>query len=162
MKNKAFKFTDSMNVGSLDAQHIRVGVVVATFNGDISNGLLDGCLQQLKHSNVNDENVYIYTVDGCVELPVIAQRLADKKVVDVVICLGAVIKGDTPHFDYVCKAVTEGVTRVSLDYKLPVIFGVLTTLTYDQALKRASNDENNKGAEVTRTAIKTLNLLNSI
>ena len=89
------------------------------------------------------ENVYIYTVDGCVELPVIAQRLADKKVVDVVICLGAVIKGDTPHFDYVCKAVTEGVTRVSLDYKLPVIFGVLTTLTYDQALERASNDDNN-------------------
>ncbi len=107
MKNKAFKFTDTMNVGSLDAQQIRVGVVVATFNGDISNGLLDGCLKQLKSSKVKDENVFIYTVDGCVELPIIAQRLADKKIVDVVICLGAVIKGDTPHFDYVCKAVTE-------------------------------------------------------
>ena len=162
MKNKAFKFTDTMNVGSLDAQQIRVGVVVATFNGDISNGLLDGCLKQLKSSKVKDENVFIYTVDGCVELPIIAQRLADKKIVDVVICLGAVIKGDTPHFDYVCKAVTEGVLRVSLDSKLPVIFGVLTTLTYDQALERASNDDNNKGSEVTKTAIKTANLLHSI
>ena len=162
MKNKAFKFTDSMKVGSLDAQQIRVGVVVATFNGDISNGLLDGCLNQLKRSNVKDQNVFIYTVDGCVELPVIAQRLADKKVVDVVICLGAVIKGGTPHFDYVCKAVTEGVLRVSLDSKLPVIFGVLTTLTHDQALERASNDDNNKGVEVTKTAIKTVNLLHSI
>ena len=162
MKNKAFKFTDSMKVGSLEAQKIRVGVVVATFNGDISNGLLDGCLKQLKSSKVNDENVFIYTVDGCVELPIIAQRLANKKIVDVVICLGAVIKGDTPHFDYVCKAVTEGVLRVSLDSKLPVIFGVLTTLTYDQALERASNDDNNKGAEVTKTAIKTVNLLDSI
>ena len=116
----------------------------------------------MRFANVKNDNIFIYTVDGCVEIPIIAQKLAEKKIVDVIICLGSVIKGDTPHFDYVCKAVTDGVLRVSLDAKLPVIFGILTTLNYNQALERASNDDNNKGAEVTQTALKTINLLNSI
>ena len=162
MKNKPFKFTEDMNVGSVSAEKIRVGIVIATFNGDISNGLLEGCKKQLRFANVKNDNIFIYTVDGCVEIPIIAQKLAEKKIVDVIICLGSVIKGDTPHFDYVCKAVTDGVLRVSLDAKLPVIFGILTTLNYNQALERASNDDNNKGAEVTQTALKTINLLNSI
>ena len=162
MKHKPFKFLKNMNIGGLESRNYRVGIVVATFNGDISNGLLEGTLKGLAASNVKKENIAIYTVDGCVEIPIVAQRLADKKIVDVIICLGSVIKGDTPHFEYVCQSVTQGISTVSLTAKIPVIFGVLTTLNYDQALKRASDDDNNKGYEAAQTALKTINLLDQI
>ena len=96
MKHKPFKFAKNMNIGGLESRNYRVGIVVATFNGDISNGLLEGTLKGLAASNVKKENIAIYTVDGCVEIPIVAQRLADKKIVDVIICLGSVIKA-IPH-----------------------------------------------------------------
>jgi 6,7-dimethyl-8-ribityllumazine synthase len=162
MKHKDFVFSSDIIQGRTSGEQLRVGIVVATFNGDISNGLLKGCKKGLKFCSVQTENIYIYSVDGCVEIPIIAQRLAKKKLVDVIICLGSVIKGDTPHFDYVCQAVTDGITSVSLDNQLPVIFGVLTTLNYDQAVFRSSDNDNNKGFDCALTAVKTTTLLQLI
>lgn len=127
------------NKGSLevfDASSYRVGVVVSEFNADITKRLLQNCLAGLKKYGVEDKNIKIVRVAGAVEIPLILQALAQRKKYDCLVALGAVIRGDTPHFEYVCKIVAEGVLRVSLDHSVPVGFGVLTCNTKKQALAR--------------------------
>ncbi|RAP31845.1 6,7-dimethyl-8-ribityllumazine synthase [Candidatus Marinamargulisbacteria bacterium SCGC AG-414-C22] len=148
--------------GSMKGSALKIAIVIATYNGVISEGLLHGAKKALKECNVADSSIVIAAVDGVVEIPVIAQRFLDKGTVDAVVALGSVIQGDTAHFDYVCQFVTQGLCDLTVKYAKPIAFGVLTTHTYDQALERAQDDDFNKGYEAALTAVKTVTLKNSI
>lgn len=141
--------------GSLDGKGRRVAVVVAKFNRPITELLLEGCLNALERHDVEDAD--IYWVPGAFELSYVAHKIA--KDYDAVICLGVVIRGETPHFDYVCQEAASGIRQVAVTHEKPVIFGVLTTHTLEQALERASVKKGNKGGE---SACAALELLNSI
>lgn len=150
---------DNKYVGKLVGTDMRVGIVVSRFNELITNKLLEGAVNTLRQFDVAEENIYIVEVPGAFEIPLVAQRLAEKDEIDAVITLGAVIRGETPHFDYVSGEVASGVTRVSLDSKKPIIFGVLTTDTIEQALARTGVKLGNKGSEAATTAIEMVNVL---
>jgi 6,7-dimethyl-8-ribityllumazine synthase len=132
-------------------------IVVAEWNEEITESLYDGALTSLKAHGVRQENIIRKNVPGSFELSLGALWMAEKKDVDAVICLGCVIKGDTPHFDYICQAVSYGITQAGLKSRKPVIFGVITTLDQQQALDRAGGKFGNKGEEAALTAIKMLN-----
>ena len=139
----------------------KYGIVVARFNHFITDRLVEGCLDTLKRHGVADEEIEIIRVPGAFEIPLAAQKAA-KKDYDAVICLGAVIRGDTPHFDYVCSEVSKGVAHVGLASEKPIIFGVITTDTIDQAIQRAGVKSGNKGAEAAVSAIEMANLMEMI
>ena len=145
--------------GNLVAQGIKVGIVVGRFNEFIVSKLLGGALDGLKRHGVEDENIEIAWVPGAFEIPLVAKKMANSKKYDVVICLGAVIRGSTPHFDYVCAEVSKGIANVSLNSELPVIFGVLTTDSIEQAVERAGTKAGNKGYDAAVAAIEMANLL---
>lgn len=145
--------------GNLVAQGIKVGIVVGRFNEFIVSKLLGGALDGLKRHGVEDENVEIAWVPGAFEIPLVAKKMANSKKYDAVICLGAVIRGSTPHFDYVCAEVSKGIANVSLNSELPVIFGVLTTDSIEQAIERAGTKAGNKGYDAAVSAIEMANLL---
>lgn len=149
-------------VGKLVGTKIKVGIVVSRFNELITNKLLEGALNTLQQYDVVEDNITIVEVPGAYEIPLIAQKLAEKEDIDAVITLGAVIRGETPHFDFVSSEVASGVTRVSLDSKKPVIFGVLTTDTIEQALARTGVKLGNKGSEAATAAIEMVNVLNEL
>jgi 6,7-dimethyl-8-ribityllumazine synthase len=132
-------------------------IVVAEWNETITESLYDGALTSLRSHGVKSENIIRKNVPGSFELSLGALWMAEKKNVDAVICLGCVIKGDTPHFDYICQAVSYGITQAGLKTRKPVIFGVITTLDQQQALDRAGGKFGNKGEEAALTAIKMLN-----
>ncbi len=132
-------------------------IVVAEWNETITESLYDGALTSLRSHGVKPENIIRKNVPGRFELSLGALWMAEKKNVDAVICLGCVIKGDTPHFDYICQAVSYGITQAGLKTRKPVIFGVITTLDQQQALDRAGGKFGNKGEEAALTAIKMLN-----
>lgn len=132
-------------------------IVVAEWNEEITESLYDGALTSLKSHGVKPENIIRKNVPGSFELSLGALWMAEKKTVDAVICLGCVIKGDTPHFEYICQAVSYGITQAGLKTRKPVIFGVITTLNQQQALDRAGGKFGNKGEEAALTAIKMLN-----
>lgn len=136
----------------------KYAVVVARFNHFITDRLVEGCLDTLKRHGVKDEEIEIIRVPGAFEIPLAAQK-ASKKDYDAIITLGAVIRGDTPHFDYVCAEVSKGVANVSLNTEKPVIFGVITTDTIDQAIQRAGVKSGNKGADAALSAIEMANLM---
>ena len=144
--------------GPIDAQGLRFGIVVSRFNDFITQRLLDGALQGIEAHGGNTDDVTVVWVPGAFEIPVAAQALAQRDHVDAVLALGAIIRGETPHFDYVASSVTEGVTRVALDASIPVGFGVLTTDTVEQALERVG-PSGNKGTEAAVAAIETVNAL---
>lgn len=148
--------------GNLVAQGLKFGIVVGRFNEFIGGKLLSGALDGLKRHGVNEADVEIAWVPGAFEIPLIAKKMAKSKKYDAVICLGAVIKGSTPHFDYVCAEVSKGVASVSLDTELPVIFGVLTTDNIEQAIERAGTKAGNKGYDAAVTAIEMANLLKEV
>ncbi|GIM28574.1 6,7-dimethyl-8-ribityllumazine synthase [Clostridium polyendosporum] len=148
--------------GNLVAQGLKFGIVVGRFNEFIGGKLLSGALDGLKRHGVNEADVEVAWVPGAFEIPLIAKRMAKSKKYDAVICLGAVIKGSTPHFDYVCAEVSKGVASVSLDTELPVIFGVLTTDNIEQAIERAGTKAGNKGYDAAVTAIEMANLLKEV
>ncbi len=133
----------------LNAPNLKVGIVVARFNNDITNGLLDSALSALKKFKVKDQNIKILEVAGCVEIPFALQILAKTKKYDCLVALGCVIRGETPHFDYVCKMVQEGTLRVSLDFQIPIGFGVITVNNLKQA-----NARHHLGAEATSAAVE--------
>ena len=137
----------------------KYAIVVARFNHFITDRLVEGCLDTLKRHETKDENIDIIRVPGAFEIPLAAKKLAKKEEYDAVICLGAVIRGDTPHFDYVCAEVSKGVANVSLESEKPVIFGVITTDTIDQALQRSGVKAGNKGSEAALAAIEMVNLM---
>ena len=140
----------------------KYAIVVARFNHFITDRLVEGCLDTLKRHEVKDEEISIIRVPGAFEIPLAAKKLAKKDDVDAVICLGAVIRGDTPHFDYVCAEVSKGVAQVGLASEKPVIFGVVTTDNIDQAVQRAGVKSGNKGAEAAMSAIEMANLMDLI
>lgn len=146
----------SANLVSKDKKY---AIVVARFNHFITDRLVEGCLDALKRHEVKDEEISIVRVPGAFEIPLVAKKLAKNDDIDAVICLGAVIRGDTPHFDYVCAEVSKGVAQVGLESEKPIIFGVVTTDNIDQAVQRAGVKSGNKGAEAAISAIEMANLV---
>lgn len=145
--------------GKLTGEGIKVGIVNGRFNEFISGKLLDGALDGLKRHGVNEENIEVAWVPGSFEIPLTAKKMADSDKYDGIICLGAVIRGETPHFNYVSSEVSKGVAKVGLDAEIPVIFGVLTTDTIEQAISRAGTKSGNKGYEAAESLIEMVNLL---
>jgi 6,7-dimethyl-8-ribityllumazine synthase len=137
-----------------DATGLRFGIVVADWNSEITGALLSGCITTLKKHGMIDEDIVVKHVPGTFELTLGGQWLAEYDDLDGVICLGCVIQGETPHFNYICQGVTQGITQLNLDYNIPFIFGVLTTLNQQQAADRAGGKHGNKGDEAAVTAIR--------
>lgn len=148
--------------GNFNAQGLRFAIVTARFNEFIGSKLLSGAKDALLRHGAADEDISTVWVPGAFEIPLAAQKLAASDKYDAVICLGAVIRGSTPHFDYVCAEVTKGVAQVGLRYNLPVIFGVLTTESIEQAIERAGTKAGNKGFDAAVSAIEMANLLKEI
>ncbi len=148
--------------GKLIAKDQKFGVIVGRFNEFIGGKLLSGALDGLKRHGVDEANIEIAWVPGAFEIPLVAKKMASSKKYDGVICLGAVIRGATPHFDYVSSEVTKGIASVSLDTEIPVVFGVLTTDNIEQAIERAGTKAGNKGYEAAVTAIEMANLLTDL
>ena len=151
-----------MNIieGKLIADGIKVGIVVGRFNEFIVSKLLGGAIDGLKRHGVLEDNIDVAWVPGAFEIPLVAKKMAKGEKYDAVICLGAVIKGSTPHFDYVCANASKGIASVSLETEKPVIFGILTTDSIEQAIERAGTKAGNKGYDAAVTAIEMVNLLN--
>ena len=137
-------------------------IILARFNDFIGAKLLSGAIDELKRHGVKEENIDIIRVPGAFEIPVIAQKVASSKKYNAVITLGAVIKGATPHFEYVSNEVAKGIAQVSLNTGIPVTFGVLTTDNIEQAIERAGTKAGNKGSDAARTAIEMSNLLKMV
>ena len=148
--------------GKLIAQGKKFALIAARFNDFITDRLVGGAVDALKRSGVNDDDIEIIKVPGAFEIPLIAKKLAKKEKYDAIICLGAVIRGATPHFDYVSSEVSKGVALVGLEYETPVIFGVLTTDTIEQAIERAGTKSGNKGWDAAITAIEMASLMGEV
>lgn len=148
--------------GKLTAKNMKVAIVVARFNEFITSKLLGGALDCLTRHEAEDKNITVAWVPGAFEIPLAAQSLAATKKYDAVICLGAVIRGATPHFDYVCAEASKGVAQVALQHQLPVAFGILTTDTIQQAVERAGTKSGNKGTDAAMSAIEMVNLLRQV
>ncbi|MFP7296522.1 6,7-dimethyl-8-ribityllumazine synthase [Neobacillus niacini] len=148
--------------GNLVGSGLKIGMVVGRFNEFITSKLLSGAQDALKRHGVSDEDVDIAWVPGAFEIPLIAQKMANSKKYDAVITLGTVIRGSTPHFDYVCNEVAKGVSKINLDSGIPVIFGVLTTDSIEQAIERAGTKAGNKGWDVATGAIEMANLIRNM
>ena len=148
--------------GKFDGKNVKIGIVAGRFNEFITSKLVGGALDVLKRNDVSEENIDIAWVPGAFEIPLIAKKLANTQKYDAIITLGAVIKGSTPHFDYVCAEVSKGVAQISLQSELPVIFGVLTTNNIEEAIERAGTKAGNKGADAAFSAIEMINLIKEI
>ena len=148
--------------GTLVSENIRVGVVCARFNDFIVSRLLAGCEDTLLRHGVREEDIAVAWVPGAFEIPLIASKMAKSGKYDAVIALGAVIRGSTSHYDYVCSEVSKGVAQVALNSDIPVMFGVLTTDTIEQAVERAGTKAGNKGSECAQGAIEMVNLIREL
>jgi 6,7-dimethyl-8-ribityllumazine synthase len=148
--------------GKLVGEEINVGIVIGRFNEFISSKLLDGAIDGLKRHGVSKEDVNIAWVPGSFEIPITAKKMVDSGKYDGVICLGAVIRGETPHFEYVSSEVAKGVAQVGLEAEKPVIFGVLTTDTIEQAIERAGTKAGNKGFDAAASLIEMVNLFEKL
>ena len=148
--------------GKVVAQGIRVGIVAARFNEFITSKLVGGALDGLKRHDVKEEDIDVAWVPGAFEIPLIASKMAKSKKYDAVICVGAVIRGSTSHYDYVCSEVSKGIANVSLNSDIPVMFGVLTTDNIEQAIERAGSKAGNKGFECATGAIEMVNLIRAL
>ena len=148
--------------GQLIAKGKRFGIVVSRFNDFITEKLLGGALDALMRTGAKENDIQIIKVPGAFEIPLAAKKAARTGRYDAVICLGAVIRGATPHFDYVCAEVSKGVAQVGLDCDLPVIFGVLTTDTVEQAIDRAGTKSGNKGWHAAMAAVEMANLMGTV
>jgi len=145
-----------------DGSLMKFGIVVSEWNEEITTRLLEGALNTLKSNGVKEENINVKTVPGSFELPYGARIVAEQHSPHAVICIGCVIRGETSHFDYICKGVTYGITELNLDYDIPFIFGVLTTENKKQAVDRAGGKHGNKGDEAAVTALKMAALRNTL
>lgn len=148
--------------GKLDATGLRFGIIVGRFNSFIAERLLEGALDAIRRHGAADGDVDVLRVPGAFEIPLAARKMAARGRYDAIICLGAVIRGSTPHFDYVAGEVTKGIAHVSLESGVPVIFGVLTTDTIEQAVERAGTKAGNKGFDAAVTAIETANVFKEL
>jgi 6,7-dimethyl-8-ribityllumazine synthase len=148
--------------GVLLGKGLKFGLVISRFNEFITKKLLEGAQDALLRHGVNQEDIEIAWVPGSFEIPLVAKKLAQTKRYDAVICLGAVVRGGTPHFEYIAAEVTKGIAKVSLDTDLPVIYGVITADTLEQAIERAGTKMGNKGFDAAVDAIEMANLVKSI
>ena len=148
--------------GNVVAKGIPVGIVAARFNEFITSKLVGGALDGLKRHDVKEEDIDVAWVPGAFEIPLIASKMAKSKKYDAVICVGAVIRGSTSHYDYVCSEVSKGIANVSLNSDIPVMFGVLTTDNIEQAIERAGSKAGNKGYECATGAIEMVNLIRAL
>ena len=139
-----------------------VAIVVSQFNEDITSLLLEGTLHRLKERGMSEQQIFIAKVPGAIEIPLVAKLLAKSKKYQAIICLGAVIRGETDHFDYVCQQVSEGCREVMMNFEMPVIFGVLTTKNLKQAKDRVGGKEGHKGKEAADAAIEMIELMKVI
>ncbi len=151
-----------MNEGKLIATGLKFGIVIGRFNELISNKLLSGALDALVRHGAAESDIEVSWVPGAFEIPLVVQKMAGFKKFDALICLGAVIRGATPHFDYVAAEMSKGIAKVSLDTGLPIAFGVLTTDNLEQAIERAGVKSGNKGYDAAVTAIEMANLLKTM
>jgi 6,7-dimethyl-8-ribityllumazine synthase len=148
--------------GNLIGKKQKHAIIVGRFNEFIGGKLLGGAIDALKRHGVEEDSIEIAWVPGAFEIPFVANKMAKSKKYDSVICLGAVIRGSTPHFDYVASEVSKGIAHISLDTGVPIIFGVLTTDTIEQAIERAGTKAGNKGYDAAVTAIEMVNLTNQL
>jgi 6,7-dimethyl-8-ribityllumazine synthase len=148
--------------GSLVGKGLKFGIVVSRFNEFITNKLLSGAQDALKRHDVADEDIDIAWVPGAFEIPVVAQKMAQSNTYDAVICLGAVVRGSTPHFEYVASEVSKGIAKVGLKTGLPVTYGVVTADTLEQAIERAGTKAGNRGFDAAVDAIEMVNLMKNI
>lgn len=145
--------------GSYEGRGRKIAIVVSLFNELISKQLLQGCLETLIKCGVTEKDIGIFWVPGAFEMPVVVKKISLSKNYEAVICLGAIIRGDTPHFEYIASQVSRGLSQISLDTGLPVIFGLVTADTQEQALERAGIKEGNRGREAGLSCLETVNLL---
>jgi 6,7-dimethyl-8-ribityllumazine synthase len=148
--------------GKLVSQDIKIGIVAARFNEFITSKLLGGAVDALIRHEVKEDNIEVAWVPGAFEIPLIASKMANSKKYDAILCLGAVIRGSTTHYDYVCSEVSKGIANVSLNSNIPVMFGVLTTENIEQAIERAGTKAGNKGFDCAVGAIEMVNLIREI
>ncbi len=153
-----------MNVleGKLIAEGLKIGIVAARFNEFITSKLVSGCMDGLVRHGVKEDDIVLAWVPGAFEIPMVAKRMAASEKYDAVICLGAVIRGSTSHYDYVCAETSKGIAMASMETNVPVIFGVLTTDTIEQAIERAGTKAGNKGYDCAMSAIEMANLLKQL
>ena len=148
--------------GKFNGKGIKIGIVAGRFNEFITSKLVGGAVDVLKRNDVNDEDIDIAWVPGAFEIPLITKKMSESKKYDAIITLGAVIKGSTPHFDYVCAEVSKGVAQISLQTGLPIMFGVLTTNNIEEAIERAGTKAGNKGSDVAFGALEMIDLIKNI
>jgi len=144
--------------GKLEAKGIKVGIIVSRFNSFICERLLEGAMDTLLRHGANDKDIHLVRVPGAFEIPLVAKKMAASTKYDALICLGAVIRGATPHFDYVSAEVSKGIASASMETGVPISFGVLTTDSIEQAVERAGTKAGNKGADAAVSAIEMVNL----
>jgi 6,7-dimethyl-8-ribityllumazine synthase len=148
--------------GKVEARGLKIGIIVSRFNGFVTEKLLEGALDGLKSHGGQEEDITVVRVPGAFEIPLVAERMAAYGQYDALVCLGAVIRGDTPHFEYVSDAVTRGIGKTMWQYRIPVGFGVLTTNDVQQAMDRSGSKDANKGYEAALTAIEMVNVIRKI
>ena len=148
--------------GKFNRKGVKIGIVAGRFNEFITSKLVGGAVDVLKRNDVNEEDIDIAWVPGAFEIPLITKKMAESKKYDAIITLGAVIKGSTPHFDYVCAEVSKGVAQISLQTGLPIMFGVLTTNNIEEAIERAGTKAGNKGSDVAFGALEMIDLIKNI
>ncbi len=148
--------------GQLVAENITIGIVASRFNEFITSKLISGACDALHRHGVDDENIHLSWVPGAFEIPLVASTMAQSKKYDAIICLGAVIRGQTSHYDYVCNEVSKGIAHISLAENLPVMFGIVTTENIEQAIERAGTKAGNKGFDTATSAIEMVNLMRSL
>lgn len=148
--------------GNYTGKGIKIGIVAARFNEFITSKLVSGALDGLKRHEVNEDDIELAWVPGAFEIPLIAKKMAESKKYDAVICLGAVIRGATSHYDYVCNEVSKGIASVALNTGVPVLFGVVTTENIEQAIERAGTKAGNKGYDCALSAVEMVNLIKNI
>jgi len=145
--------------GKLQAKGLKIGIVVSRFNQFISERLLEGALDALYKLGAEDKDISVYKVPGSFEVPMVAKKLARAKKADGIVCLGALIRGDTPHFDFLSAEVTKGLAQISMEEGVPISFGILTVDTIEQGIERAGTKSGNKGWDAVLAIVETLNLI---
>jgi 6,7-dimethyl-8-ribityllumazine synthase len=144
--------------GQLISKGFKYAVVVSRFNHFITEKLLDGAIDALSRTGAIDNEIEVFKVPGSFEIPLVVKRLAQKKKFDAIICLGSIIRGETPHFDYIASEVSKGIAMLNLEYAIPISFGIITADNTDQAIERAGNKMGNKGFQAAQSAVELLNL----
>jgi len=147
--------------GQLISKEFKYALIVSRFNHFITEKLLDGAIDALTRSGAKNDEIDVYKVPGSFEIPLVVKRVAAKKKYDAVICLGSVIRGETPHFDYIANEVSKGIALLNLEFSIPISYGIITADNTEQAIERAGNKMGNKGFQAAQSAIELLNLFNN-